>query len=215
MAKVTAPLLSLGARGTIGKAQTYSVWKGIPYVRQRVVPANPKSAGQVATRGTFSWCHDAYKLGGSQFQDPWKLYVKGQPMGPGNAFGQANIPVLRSQTNLARLIFTKAAKGGVSLAAIALTAGAGQITANLTLPPMPSGWTLTGAVVMWIKDQSPAVETESPQIFSHALTTPFTSYVITGLTASQEYWVGAYPIMTNAAGETVYGASLKDHATPT
>lgn len=50
MARVQAPLLSLSASGTIGDAITFSTWKGRPYVRTRVIPANPRSGLQVGMR---------------------------------------------------------------------------------------------------------------------------------------------------------------------
>ena len=46
MAKVTAPLFSLGASGKIGDAIVYFTWKGRNVVRQFLVPANPQSTGQ-------------------------------------------------------------------------------------------------------------------------------------------------------------------------
>lgn len=46
MARVTGPLMSMSASGSIGKAITYSVWKGISYVRELVIPANPQSEDQ-------------------------------------------------------------------------------------------------------------------------------------------------------------------------
>jgi len=46
MAKVTAPLFSLGANGKIGDAIVYFTWKGRNVVRQFLVPANPQSTGQ-------------------------------------------------------------------------------------------------------------------------------------------------------------------------
>ena len=54
MAKVDGPLLSLDASGTIAGALTFSKWKGVNYVRQRVTPYNPKSAGQTTQRTAFS-----------------------------------------------------------------------------------------------------------------------------------------------------------------
>lgn len=54
MAKVFAPFLSIGARGTVAKTLTASVWKGREYMKQRFVPHNPKSTRQVARRGTMS-----------------------------------------------------------------------------------------------------------------------------------------------------------------
>lgn len=84
MAKITSPLLSLGASGTIGDTITFGKWKGINTARQRVVPSNPKSAGQVAQRlimssivsfwrgfltgpqGKIAWNRDASQSGKAQ-----------------------------------------------------------------------------------------------------------------------------------------------------
>lgn len=51
MAKVTGPLMSLDASGTVAKTATFSKWKGRNYVRQRVIPHNPQSPNQQLTRG--------------------------------------------------------------------------------------------------------------------------------------------------------------------
>lgn len=51
MAKLKAPLMSLGAAGALGKALVFFGWKGLDVVREYVIPANPKSAGQVTQRG--------------------------------------------------------------------------------------------------------------------------------------------------------------------
>jgi len=53
MAKLTAPLFSIEASGTIGKTITYSRWHGRSYARRRVVPLNPQSADQVAIRNAM------------------------------------------------------------------------------------------------------------------------------------------------------------------
>lgn len=55
MVKVAAPCLSLDASGSIAGAMTYSKWKGRPYVRQLVKPANPKSVKQVSVRAMFKF----------------------------------------------------------------------------------------------------------------------------------------------------------------
>lgn len=46
MAKVTGPLFSMSASGSIGKAITFSIWKGIAYVRELVIPLNKKTEDQ-------------------------------------------------------------------------------------------------------------------------------------------------------------------------
>lgn len=50
MARVQAPLMSLSASGTLASAITFSSWKGRPYVRTRVVPANPRTGLQTGMR---------------------------------------------------------------------------------------------------------------------------------------------------------------------
>lgn len=55
MVKVYGPMMSMGASGTLAKTITFSTWKGRPYVRERVIPANPKSVGQVGRRIMFAF----------------------------------------------------------------------------------------------------------------------------------------------------------------
>lgn len=59
MAKLKAPLMSLGASGAIGKALVFFGWKGLDVVREYVVPANPKTAAQVVQRGYLKDAVDA------------------------------------------------------------------------------------------------------------------------------------------------------------
>ena len=54
MAIVSGPLMSLGARGKIAGALVFSAWKGLKTARQYVVPANPRSAAQLAQRSLFT-----------------------------------------------------------------------------------------------------------------------------------------------------------------
>lgn len=58
MAKLKAPLLSLGASGAIGKAIVYFPWKGLDAAREYVVPSNPNTAAQAAQRGYLRDCVD-------------------------------------------------------------------------------------------------------------------------------------------------------------
>ncbi len=51
MAKLKAPLMSLGASGQLGKALVFFPWKGLDVVREYVVPSNPKTALQLTQRG--------------------------------------------------------------------------------------------------------------------------------------------------------------------
>lgn len=46
MAKVTGPLQSFSASGKIANSIVFAAWKGVNYVRQYVIPANPQSEAQ-------------------------------------------------------------------------------------------------------------------------------------------------------------------------
>lgn len=46
MAKLKAPLMSLGASGQLGKALVFFSWKGLNVVRQHIVPTNPNTQPQ-------------------------------------------------------------------------------------------------------------------------------------------------------------------------
>lgn len=54
MARVIGPLLSLGARQTVGGALTYSNWKGVDTVRLKSNPSNPQTETQMHNRALFS-----------------------------------------------------------------------------------------------------------------------------------------------------------------
>jgi len=50
MARVTGPLMSFDASGTIASAAVFSKWRGRNYVRRHAVPNNPRTAAQLAAR---------------------------------------------------------------------------------------------------------------------------------------------------------------------
>lgn len=70
MAKLKAPLLSLGASGSIGKAIVYFTWKGLNVARQHVVPSNPKTSGQTTQRGYLTEAVDAIHAAQALAADP-------------------------------------------------------------------------------------------------------------------------------------------------
>ena len=62
MARVTGPLMSMEASGTIGKTLTFANWLGRQYVRRWTRPSNPQTADQMDQRNAFS----VIGVGGSQ-----------------------------------------------------------------------------------------------------------------------------------------------------
>ena len=54
MANVIGPLLSLGARKSVGEALTFANWKGLNTVRIKSSPSNPKTISQMSGRAFFA-----------------------------------------------------------------------------------------------------------------------------------------------------------------
>lgn len=55
MAVVQGPAFSLAASGKLGGAIVFSIWKGRPYVRALVTPANPRSGAQTGFRSSMKF----------------------------------------------------------------------------------------------------------------------------------------------------------------
>ena len=89
MTRVTGPMFSLTASGTIGDVITYSNWKGLAYVRSRVDPANPQTASQVSIRTTLSGAVSAYRNVASvplASKTSWDFYASGSGMSGFNRY---------------------------------------------------------------------------------------------------------------------------------
>jgi len=207
MAKVNAPLLSFSASGTIAGTQTYSRWKGRPYVRQRVTPANPNTAGQQLTRNTFTWINNVWKNAPALLTAPWDLYATGQVLTGRNAFVGQNVRALRSQTDLINMIASPGAKGGIIPSSMTATGGALQITVDLVAPSLPVGWTITQMVAIALRDQDPQTETFYTMASGFDATSTY-QVILTGLAAATDYFVAAWFEYLKPDGSVAYSASL-------
>ena len=214
MAKLTAPLLSFSASGTIAGVQTYSKWKGINYVRQRVDPANPNTAEQISTRSVFSFLMASYKVADSIFQEPWKAYAQGKPLTDRNAFAKFNVANLRPDTDLSALVFSPGNLGGLPPTISSVTNGDDQLTVNISAPAaIPEDWTIVAAQAAAIRDQDPhsgilyTINAAEDETSAYAV-------VITGLTANL-YRVGAWLKWMRPDGKIAYSPSVLSTGTPT
>jgi len=86
MVKVSAPCLSLGASGKLGGAIVFSNWKGRPYVRELVRPANPRSGGQVGVRAMFKFLSQRWTDVPSGKQASWEDRADDSIISAFNAF---------------------------------------------------------------------------------------------------------------------------------
>jgi len=90
MVKVSAPVLSLDASGSIGGAMVFSKWKGRNYVRSLVIPANPKSGGQVGVRAMFKYLAQFWASLTAPNQATWESRADDSVISPFNAFMSYN-----------------------------------------------------------------------------------------------------------------------------
>ena len=86
MAKVTGPLFSISASGTVGKAFTFGIWKGIQYVREWFKPANPRTAQQTNMRTAMTLIVAYWQAQGQAVKDVWNAFASGYAMTGFNMF---------------------------------------------------------------------------------------------------------------------------------
>lgn len=89
MAKVTGPLMSMTASGTVGNVITFATWKGTAYVRQRVIPTYTNTALQQKIRSLMTDASVAWKLGstigGTAIDAAYKLAYNNAVAGQGKS----------------------------------------------------------------------------------------------------------------------------------
>jgi len=90
MAKlIYSPLIS-DARNKIGDV-VFSRWKGTPYARQRVTPANPKTPDQQAQRTALANCVAMWQSLAQKIKDAWKRAASAASISGFNAWTSANV----------------------------------------------------------------------------------------------------------------------------
>jgi len=214
MAKVTAPILSFGASGQIAKTQVYASWKGRPYARRHVIPANPNTADQQLTRNAFTWLQQVYKFMAALSSAPWEIYATGKVLTARNAWSKFNIANLRVATDLTDLVMSPGALGGIPAASTTITPAAGQVTVAATAPSdIPSGWTLQALVAGVIADQDPQSGQDFIITADEDLTAAY-SIVFGGLSAG-DYLAAGWLRWLRPDGRIAYSPSVSDLVTVT
>ena len=211
MAKTTAPILSFGAAGQIAKTQVYARWRGIPYARRYIIPANPRTAGQTLTRSVFTFLTQQWKLMAAGAQAPWTAYAKGQPLTNRNALLKFNVQALRSGSDMTDFIGSPGSGGGVPLPSFTATGGAGSIATVVTVPASPTGWTLASVAGIAQLNANPHSATAYATTYEEALASPWEP-AWTGLAAG-DYIVSLWTTWTKPDGSTAYGPSINQSAT--
>lgn len=96
MVKVVAPAMSLDASGTLADTLVFSKWKGRNYIRQRVIPSNPKSGPQTGIRAMFKFLTENWVGMSGAEQAEWVDRAAETIISPFNAFLSYNMKRWRS-----------------------------------------------------------------------------------------------------------------------
>lgn len=213
MSKVTAPLLSFGASGAIAKTQVYATWRGIPYVRRYVIPANPRSVGQLLTRDIFANLELRWKQSGPLVREPWDRFAVGQKFVGRNAYIGKNITALRPESDMLAYIGSPGAKGGLPPTSMVVTGVAGGGLEVVIVPPTPPlGWTLEAAIASTLVDQAPDAAVADVIEEGEDLVTPY-QVDFTGLPLVL-HQVSAWLRWTKPDNSVAFGPSINDSGTP-
>lgn len=214
MSRIIAPLLSFDARGQIAKSQVYSSWKGTPYARRYVIPANPDTAEQQLTRSTFRTLNGIMKYAPALVTAAWNAGAEGRPLTGRNLMVKANLANLREQANMDLLVLSPGAKGGPPLSSFEATPGDGSLSLAAVAPALPVGWTLASVVGAAIVNGDPQTITDYI-VTADSEADTMTPVVLTGLTNDAEYQVCMWATYTRPDGLIAYGPSISVQATPT
>jgi hypothetical protein len=91
MARTTGPLMSFDASGSLAGTLVFSKWKGRPYVRQLVTPANPNSETQVSVRAMMRFLSQTWAAIVSMNQATWEPQAQAGSFSPFNAYTKTNL----------------------------------------------------------------------------------------------------------------------------
>lgn len=214
MARTDSPLLSLGARGAIGKSIVFGEWRGVKYARTFVVPSNPDTVEQGKTRGVFSYASSYWKMSPADAKLPWNEYAKGRKFLGRNAMVGQNIESMRGDANNNDLVGSPGVKSGPVLASVGAISGtpSGSIDLTAGLGTIPNGWTTTRVVWLLARQQDPMDSFIGQVVVGEDATTPY-AVTVTGLTAGQIYVITAFAEYTTDKGQYAAGPSLNTTAT--
>lgn len=203
MAKISLSPLVVDIRNKVAD-MVFSKWRGINYVRSRVVPSNPNTAAQQAVRNSLARCVDMYQGMQATIKAAWIYVASGKSYSGYNQMVSEN----RSKEEAATEITAAPTTDVASLATLSAATGssATEIDVTFTPSPVPAGDKLQVFARKTSTTGEKTVITETFEIAA-AQTSPQT--LTMGLAATAYIIHGALSDDTLARA----GASLSDAAT--
>lgn len=201
--KVTAPLFSLDASGSIGGAITASKWKGRNYMRRLVTPANPRSATQVSTRAVMRFLSTVWAtLDPVTVQSTWDALAAQGNYSAFNAFTRQNLKSW-TQFQLPSQIPTRSGGTAPTVPTLAVTGGVGQATIEVGYTALQDGW----GIALFRGTANSFTQARDNLIYMAAITANPTVIVDTPVLPGT-WWYSAF--LFTAGGDNHSGGSVYD-----
>jgi len=181
MATTKGPLMSLDASGSLADTIVYSKWKGRNYVRQHVIPSNPKTGLQVGMRSMMRFVTQIWATLSLIIQDRWKVVADPLSITPLNAMVQLNQERVRQ--DFGSVQDPTLAEGAVEAAPTVPVATAQIKSLKLT-------WVDSAGADDWctfIYMDATGVVTPGPSNLIRIIPTGDQQFVVTGLTTGTTY----------------------------
>lgn len=174
MVKVNGPMMSFAASGTIADTATFATWKGRPYVRRRVVPANPQSNAQVSMRSMMKFLSQIWDGLTAGNKATWDAAAAAAAVSPFNSFCAASMKRWNSYKGPTKEDPAAEAGAGGLAPTTTPTAGVKEISLSIAdgATPPDWGWLIHASVTTgFTPSRSTAVaiieRTATPTVFLH------------------------------------------------
>lgn len=209
MPRLTGPLFSLTARKTLGKAITYSSWRGVQYARQRVIPTNPQTTAQTDVRNIWTTLNALWLRLGPLAKAPWVASAAGQPYTDRNRFLQVNMANMNGQVDMQDFEGSPGVGGAVPPTSVVdSSGGAGQLTLTAVQPTLPTGWSQASIDAVAFIDGDPTTPLAPIPFEQQDAAAPYTVVNFTGLPTGTYTW-SCWNVLLAPDGTTRYSPATQ------
>lgn len=145
MARVSGPLMSVDASGSVAKTIVFAKWRGRNYVRRFAVPANPRTAPQVTARAIVKFLGAAWASLSPTSQATWEPGAESRKISAFNEYVGVNARKWRDQLPPSPATPPTQSEAAPAIGVLTATASARQILLSI---PYSGGISEWGIVVV-------------------------------------------------------------------
>lgn len=153
MARLTGPLLSLGAKGEFGGSVIYDRYAGQDIARSKVAARNPNTPAQAESRGAFATLSWLWQLADTRIRPFWGAYVSDFDMPARAAFIKASLARVRGEPDMDGFRAVVGVSGGLQPLGMTVVPQSRQLSVKLVTPYPPPDWTFRRPTACAFPDQ--------------------------------------------------------------